>query len=54
MNKCEIIRQYILAMKGVDIGGIMEPRNAREWDLFERAWQYAMFWFYTSRNVNVA
>lgn len=49
MNKCEIIRAYILAMKGVDIGGIAEPRNDREWELFHRAYQYAMFWYFTSR-----
>lgn len=49
MNKCEIIRKYILAHKGVDIGGIAEPRNAREWELFNRAWQFAMFWHFTTR-----
>ena len=46
MNKCEIIRAYILAMKWVDIGGIAEPRSAHEWELFNRAWQYAMFWHF--------
>lgn len=49
MNKCEIIRQYILAMKGVDIGGIAEPRNARERQLFDKAYQFAMFWYYTAQ-----
>jgi len=47
MNKCELIRAYILAMKGVDIGGIEEPRNAREWALFDQAWQVAMIWHAT-------
>lgn len=49
MSKGEMIRQYILAKKGVDIGGIEKPTTAREWELFERAYQYAMFWFITSR-----
>ena len=47
MNKCELIRAYILAKKGVDIGGIAEPRNAHEWELFNRAWQVAMIWHAT-------
>ena len=46
MNKCEIIRAYILAMKGVDIGGIAEPLSAHEWELFNKAWQHAMFWHF--------
>lgn len=49
MNKCEIIRAYILHHKGVDIGGIAEPSNAKEWELFHRAYQHAMFWYYTAR-----
>jgi len=49
MNKCEIIRRYILAMKGVDIGGIAEPTTPEQWMLFDRAYQVAMFWYYTSR-----
>ncbi len=44
MNKCEIIRAYILHHKGVDIGGIAEPRNAKEWELFEQAYQIAVLW----------
>ena len=49
MSKCEIIRQYILAMKGVDIGGIAEPRNAREWQLFDKAYTVAVIWYVTQR-----
>ena len=49
MSKCEMIRAYILAKKGVDIGGIAKPTTAREWELFERAYQHAMYWYITSR-----
>lgn len=41
-DKCELIRRYILEKKGVDIVGIAHPRNAREWQLFERAWSKAL------------
>jgi len=51
MNKCEIIRAYILAMKGVDIGGISEPTTLEQWRLFDKAYQYAMFWYYTKRGT---
>ena len=43
--KCELIRQYIIAMKSVDIGAIAPPRNEREWDLFDSAWMTAAMHF---------
>jgi len=44
MNGPELIRQYILAMKGVDIGGIQEPSTPHQWDLYYRALMIAMVW----------
>jgi peroxiredoxin len=32
------------AKKGVDIGGIAEPRNEREWQLFNHAYMIALKW----------
>ena len=43
--KCELIRQYILERKGVDIGAIAPPRNERERDLFDKAWMTAAMHF---------
>lgn len=45
MNGPEIIRQYILAMKGVDIGGIQEPATALQMAMYERALSVAMAWW---------
>jgi hypothetical protein len=47
MNGPEIIRQYILAMKGVDIGGIQEPVTETEKMLYSRALSIAMHWYFT-------
>jgi hypothetical protein len=47
MNGPEIIRQYILAMKGVDIGGIQEPVTHRDKELYSRALSIAMHWYFT-------
>lgn len=49
MNKCEIIRQYILAKRGVDIGGISEPTTPEQWMLFDRAYSVAMIWYFNER-----
>jgi len=46
MNKCEIIRQYILAKRGVDIGGISEPTTPEQWMLFDRAYSVALIWYF--------
>lgn len=43
--KSDIIRQYILAKKGVDIGGVKMPANEREWKLFNHAFRVAFTWF---------
>lgn len=43
--KADMIRRYIIERKGVDIGAILEPRNEREWDLFNRAFAVAFEWF---------
>jgi hypothetical protein len=47
MTGPELIRQYILAKKGVDIGGIAEPCNDREWQLYRHALSVAMYWYVT-------
>ncbi len=44
MSDCEVIRMYIMAMRGVDIVGIAEPRNEREWELFRIAKAKAYEW----------
>lgn len=44
-HKCELIRQYILEMKGVDIGAIGFPRNEQDWDRFDKAWMTAAMHF---------
>ena len=51
MNGPELIRQYILAHNGVDIEGIAEPRNEREWQLYNRAYMVALLWW-TSKHTS--
>lgn len=43
----EVIRAYILHMKGVDIGGVKMPANEREWQLFNHAFRVAFTWYTT-------
>jgi hypothetical protein len=43
--KSEIIRMYIHAKKGVDIGGVKMPANEREWQMFRHAFQVAYIWW---------
>lgn len=45
--KSEIIRMYIHAKKGVDIGGVKMPANEREWQLFNHAFRVAFTWYTT-------
>jgi hypothetical protein len=45
MSGPELIRLYILSVKGVDIGGIAEPQTVRQWELYRRALSVAMFWY---------
>jgi hypothetical protein len=45
MSGPELIRQYIMAIKGVDIGGIAEPRNERQWALYRQAFAIALYWY---------
>jgi len=45
MNGPELIRQYILERKGVDIGGIAPPRDGVEWIMYHQALQVAAAWF---------
>ena len=44
MSGPELIRQYILAMTGTDIGGIAPPRNEREMALYIHALAIAQAW----------
>ena len=44
MNGPGIIRKYILAKKGVDIGGIAQPTTPHQWDLYHQALLIAMMW----------
>lgn len=44
MSGSELIRQYILAMTGIDIGGIAPPRNERETALYYHALAIAQAW----------
>lgn len=44
MTGPELIRQYILAMTGTDIGGIAPPRNEREVALCYHALAIAQAW----------
>jgi hypothetical protein len=44
MSGPELIRQYILAMTGTDIGGIAPPRNEREVALYYHALAIAQAW----------
>lgn len=44
MNGPELIREYILAMKGVDIVGVAEPRNDHEAELYIQALAVAVSW----------
>ena len=44
MSGPELIRQYILAMTGIDIGGIAPPRNDRELILYHHALAIAQAW----------
>lgn len=46
MSDQELIRLYILEMKGVDIGGIAEPRNDIEWFMFKQAAFVASRWWH--------
>jgi hypothetical protein len=44
MTGPELIRQYILAMTGTDIGGIAPPRNDIELLLYQHALAIAQAW----------
>ena len=50
MTGPEIIRQYILAMKGVDIVGINEPVTPIEQAMYQRALSVAMWWWMDKGN----
>lgn len=52
MNGPEIIRQYILAMKGVDIGGIKDPVTPIEQAMYQRALSVAMWWWMDKGNIS--
>jgi hypothetical protein len=45
MSGPELIRRYILAMKGVDIGGIAEPVTTLQWALYYQAVAIATDWW---------